>query len=149
MTTEMYRNIIQLNDDSIVQSFEYTGEIKMIKQYVDIENCEVNTIHEEVVKEVCGNMPDDEVVMDLADTFKVFSDFTRIKILLALLNHEMCVCDISALLGMTKSAVSHQLRVLKQANLVKNRRDGKVVYYSIADEHVETIISNGMEHVLE
>ena len=115
----------------------------------DIERCDCNTIHEEVVKAVLNEMPEDEVAMDLADTFKVFSDFTRIKILLALLNHEMCVCDISALLGMTKSAVSHQLRVLKQSNLVKNRRDGKVVYYSIADEHVETIINNGMEHVLE
>lgn len=115
----------------------------------DIEICECNTIHEEVVQAVAGDMPKDEVTMDLADTFKVFSDFTRLKILIALLNHEMCVCDISTLLGMTKSAVSHQLRVLKQSNLVKNRRAGKVMYYSIADEHVETIISNGMEHVLE
>lgn len=121
----------------------------MAKITENIDSCDCNTIHEEVVKEVLESMPSDEVAMDLADTFKVFSDFTRVKILLALLNHEMCVCDISALLGMTKSAVSHQLRTLKQANLVKNRRDGKVVYYSIADEHVETIISNGMEHVLE
>lgn len=120
-----------------------------IKYQEDIERCDCNTIHEEVVAEVKSKMADDEIVMDLADTFKVFSDFTRLKILIALLNHEMCVCDISALLGMTKSAVSHQLRVLKQSNLVKNRRDGKVVYYSIADEHVETIINNGMEHVLE
>ena len=121
----------------------------MTKIIDDIERCDCNTIHEDVVKAVAEEMPDDEVAMDLADAFKVFSDFTRIKILLALLNHEMCVCDISALLGMTKSTVSHQLRVLKQSNLVKNRREGKVVYYSIADEHVETIISNGMEHVLE
>ena len=121
----------------------------MVKEYIDIENCDINVIHDEIVREVGGSMPEDEVVMDLSDTFKVFSDFTRVKILLALLNHEMCVCDISALLGMTKSAVSHQLRVLKQTNLVKNRRDGKQVYYSIADEHVETIINNGMEHVLE
>ena len=124
-------------------------EETMAKIIEDIERCDCNTIHEEVVKAVAEEMPEDEVAMDLSDTFKVFSDFTRIKILLALLNHEMCVCDISALLGMTKSAVSHQLRVLKQSNLVKNRRDGKVVYYSIADEHVETIINNGMEHVLE
>ena len=121
----------------------------MVKTINDIELCESNTIHEDVVKAVSDNMPDEEVTMDLADTFKVFSDYTRVKILCALLNHEMCVCDISALLGMTKSAVSHQLRTLKQSNLVKNRRDGKVVYYSIADEHVETIINNGMEHVLE
>ena len=121
----------------------------MAKVTSDIEVCECNTIHEEVVKTVADSMPRDEVTMYLADTFKVFSDFTRLKILCALLNHEMCVCDISVLLSMTKSAVSHQLRVLKQTNLVKNRRAGKVVYYSIADEHVETIISNGMEHVLE
>lgn len=121
----------------------------MAKIINDIDTCECSTIHEDVVKAVAEEMPEDETAMDLADTFKVFSDFTRIKILLALLNHEMCVCDISALLGMTKSAVSHQLRVLKQSNLVKNRREGKVVYYSISDEHVETIISNGMEHVLE
>lgn len=121
----------------------------MININYEIEKCEVNTIHEEVVNEVSSQMPEDEVLMDLGDAFKVFSDFTRLKILYALLNHEMCVCDISALLGMTKSAVSHQLRVLKQSNLVKNRREGKVVYYSIADKHVETIISNGMEHVLE
>ena len=88
-------------------------------------------------------------LMDLADAFKVFSDSTRLKILCALLQEEMCVCDISVLLGMSKSAVSHQLRVLKQTNLVKNRRSGKEVYYSIADKHVETIINNGMEHVLE
>ncbi|MBR6473196.1 MAG: winged helix-turn-helix transcriptional regulator [Firmicutes bacterium] len=121
----------------------------MTKNTDKIEICDCNTIHEDIVKEVSAQMKDDEVLMELSDTFKVFSDYTRIKILYALLNHEMCVCDISALLGMTKSAVSHQLRVLKQANLVKNRRDGKVVYYSIADEHVETIISNGMDHVLE
>ena len=121
----------------------------MININYEIEKCEVNTIHEEIVNQVSSKMPEDDVLMDLGDAFKVFSDFTRLKILYALLNHEMCVCDISALLGMTKSAVSHQLRVLKQSNLVKNRREGKVVYYSIADEHVETIISNGMEHVLE
>ena len=121
----------------------------MTKKQDNIEICECNTIHEDIVREVSDKMKDDETLMELSDTFKVFSDYTRIKILYALLNHEMCVCDISVLLGMTKSAVSHQLRVLKQANLVKNRRSGKVVYYSIADEHVETIINNGMDHVLE
>ncbi len=141
---EEYNTVEQEFNCSIVQSKE--TETKMIN---DMEVCECNTIHEDVVKAVRNKMPDEEVTMDLADTFKVFSDYTRVKILCALLNHEMCVCDISALLGMTKSAVSHQLRTLKQSNLVKNRREGKVVYYSIADEHVETIISNGMEHVLE
>ncbi|OLR56737.1 transcriptional regulator [Hornefia porci] len=115
----------------------------------DIDRCDCTTIHEEVVGKVRGGMPREDTLMDLSDTFKVFSDSTRLKILCALIQAEMCVCDIAALLGMTQSAVSHQLRVLKQANLVKNRRDGKVVYYSIADAHVETIINNGMEHVLE
>ncbi len=115
----------------------------------DIDRCDCSTIHEEVVGKVRNGMPREDTLMDLSDTFKVFSDSTRLKILCALIQAEMCVCDIAALLGMTQSAVSHQLRVLKQANLVKNRRDGKVVYYSIADAHVETIINNGMEHVLE
>lgn len=115
----------------------------------DIDRCECTTIHEDVVGKVRNGMPREDTLMDLSDTFKVFSDSTRLKILCALIQAEMCVCDIAALLGMTQSAVSHQLRVLKQANLVKNRRDGKVVYYSIADAHVETIINNGMEHVLE
>ena len=87
--------------------------------------------------------------MDLGDAFKVFSDFTRLKILYALLNHEMCVCDISVLLGMSKSSVSHQLQVLKQSNLIKYRKAGRVVYYSLADDHVKTICRMGMEHVLE
>ena len=115
----------------------------------DIDRCDCTTIHEEVVGKVRNGMPREDTLMDLSDTFKVFSDSTRLKILCALIQAEMCVCDIAALLGMTQSAVSHQLRVLKQANLVKNRRDGKVVYYSIEDAHVETIINNGMEHVLE
>lgn len=115
----------------------------------DIDRCDCTTIHEDVVGKVRNGMPREDTLMDLSDTFKVFSDSTRLKILCALIQAEMCVCDIVALLGMTQSAVSHQLRVLKQANLVKNRRDGKVVYYSIADAHVETIINNGMEHVLE
>jgi ArsR family transcriptional regulator len=115
----------------------------------DIDRCDCTTIHEDVVGKVRNGMPREDTLMDLSDTFKVFSDSTRLKILCALIQAEMCVCDIAALLGMTQSAVSHQLRVLKQANLVKNRRDGKVVYYSIADAHVETIINNGMEHVLE
>ena len=121
----------------------------MFEGLPEIDRCDCVSIHQEVVDAVRASMPGDETLMDVSDIFKVFSDSTRIKILCALMQAEMCVCDISALLGMTKSAVSHQLRVLKQSNLVKNRRDGKVVYYSIADEHVETIINNGMEHVLE
>lgn len=120
-----------------------------IKGNEDMYRCDCNIIHEGVIEKVKSNMPKEDSLMNLADAFKVFSDSTRLKILCALLQEEMCVCDISALLGMSKSAVSHQLRVLKQTNLVKNRRSGKEVYYSIADKHVETIINNGMEHVLE
>ncbi len=91
----------------------------------------------------------DETLYDLADLFKVLGDTTRIKILCALFQAEMCVCDISALLGMTQSAISHQLRVLKQARLVKYRKEGKVVYYSLDDEHVESIFDKGLIHISE
>lgn len=114
-----------------------------------LERCDVTVIHEEVVGAVRRAMPDDDVLLDLADTFKLFSDSTRLKILYALMEAEMCVCDISALLGMSMSSVSHQLRVLKQSNLVKYRKAGRVIYYSLADEHVKTICRQGMDHVLE
>lgn len=115
----------------------------------DIEKCDCTVIHEEVVSEVRRRLPDEESLLDLADLFKVFGDSTRVKILCALFESEMCVCDIAALLGMTKSAISHQLRVLKQSKLIKNRRDGKVVYYSLDDEHVKTIFDQGLAHVSE
>ena len=95
------------------------------------------------------DMPDDEVLYELADLFRVFGDSTRIKILYVLFESEMCVCDIAALLGMTQSAISHQLKALKNARLVKSRRDGKTVFYSLADDHVKTIIDQGLEHILE
>ena len=95
------------------------------------------------------DMPDDEVLYELADLFRVFGDSTRIKILYVLNESEMCVCDIARLLGMTQSAISHQLRSLKQSKLVKARREGKTVFYSLADDHVHTILSQGMEHVAE
>ena len=85
----------------------------------------------------------------LADLFRLFADSTRIKILYVLFESEMCVCDIAQLLGMTQSAISHQLRSLKQAKLVKSRRDGKTVFYSLADGHVSTILNQGMDHVQE
>ena len=94
-------------------------------------------------------MPDDEVLYELADLFRVFGDSTRIRILYVLFEAEMCVCDIAALLGMTQSAISHQLRALKNARLVKARREGKTVFYSLADDHVKTIIDQGLEHVAE
>ncbi len=115
----------------------------------DIEYCDCNTIHEEVVADVRAQMPVDEDLLDLADLFKVFGDSTRIKIITALLKSEMCVCDIAVLLGMTKSAISHQLRVLRQARLVKFRKEGKVVYYSLDDQHVSAIVEQGLDHIRE
>ena len=114
-----------------------------------IERCDCNIIHGEVVKDVKEHMPDEEVLMDLADIFKVFGDPTRVKILYALFRAEMCVCDISALLGMTKSSISHQLRILKQAKLVKNRKDGRVVYYPLLDDHIKVIFDQALLHVCE
>lgn len=115
----------------------------------DVEHCEACQVHEDVVKAVTDQMPDEDQLYDLAEVFKVFGDSTRIKILYVLFEAEMCVCDIAQLLNMTQSAISHQLRILKQNRLVKNRRDGKSVFYSLADSHVKTIISQGMEHIQE
>ena len=94
-------------------------------------------------------MPDDDLLADLSELFRVFGDSTRIKILYVLLESDMCICDISNLLNMNQSAISHQLRILKQSKLVKNRREGKTVIYSLADGHVRTMISQGMEHIEE
>ena len=101
------------------------------------------------MKDKNNNMPESDKLYDLAELFKIFGDTTRIKIMYALHEDEMCVCAISELLGMTQSAVSHQLKTLKTANLVKSRRDGKTIYYSIADDHVRTIIALGFEHITE
>ncbi|WP_077532883.1 ArsR/SmtB family transcription factor [Massiliimalia massiliensis] len=106
-------------------------------------------VHQDVVNRVSNEMPDDEILYDVAELFKVFGDSTRVKILYALFESEMCVCDIADLLGMTQSAISHQLRVLKQSRLVKYRRDGKTVFYSLADGHIKTIFDQALEHVLE
>ena len=109
--------------------------------------CESNVIHEDIVKKVRQYMPKEDMLYDLADLFKIFGDSTRIKILYALFASEMCVCDIAALLNLNQSAISHQLRVLKDARLVKNRRDGKVVYYSLDDDHVKQIFDQGLAHI--
>ena len=111
--------------------------------------CEYMHVHEEIVESVKNNLPDEEELFDLAEFYKVFGDSTRIKILYVLFEAEMCVCDIAQLLNMTISAISHQLRVLKNARLVKPRRNGKTVFYSLADDHVRTIISMGVEHIKE
>lgn len=114
-----------------------------------IERCSCTVIHEDIVNEVKKSIPEEETLYDLADLFKIFGDTTRIKILCALFQAEMCVCDIAALLGMTQSSISHQLRVLKQSRLVKFRKEGKVVYYSLEDEHVKRIFDQGLLHISE
>jgi DNA-binding transcriptional ArsR family regulator len=115
----------------------------------NLEQCEYICVHEDIVKEVQKNMPSEEALIDLADFFKVFGDTTRIRILYVLFQSEMCVCDISNLLNMTQSAISHQLRTLKQLQLVKYRREGKTVFYSLSDDHIKIIINQGMEHINE
>ena len=104
---------------------------------------------EDVVKKVFEQQPDDEILYDLAELFKVFGDSTRIKILYSMFENELCVNDIAKLLNLSQSSVSHQLRILKTSKLVKFRREGKSIYYSLDDEHVRSIISMGMEHVEE
>ncbi len=111
--------------------------------------CEFMHVHEEIVSRVNAVMPQEEVLFDLAELFKVFGDSTRIKILYVLFESEMCVCDIAQLLGMTQSAISHQLQVLKKSKLVRYRREGKTVFYQLSDEHVRTILDQGIEHVTE
>lgn len=113
------------------------------------ECCDVTAIHYDVVEAVLNDMPRDHRLQDLAELFKVFGDPTRVRILWALEHAELCVCDIAIILDMTQSAISHQLRTLKQAKLVKSRREGRVVYYSLADDHIHQIFAQGLEHVLE
>lgn len=119
------------------------------KNDAPVERCDCDIIHQDVVDQVRGKMPQEETLYNLAELFKVFGDPTRVRILWALDESEMCVCDIANLLNMTQSAISHQLRVLKRAALVKSRRDGKVVYYSLDDEHVQQILDQGMTHINE
>ena len=121
----------------------------MPDQNEPLDCCEENQVHQDILKKVQSDLPDDEVLYDLAELFKVFGDSTRIKILYALFEAEMCVCDIADLLGLTQSAISHQLRTLKANKLVRSRREGKTVFYSLADQHVRSIIGQGMDHVME
>ena len=115
----------------------------------DMDICKSTVIHQGNVMKAKELMPKEEILYDMAEFFKVFGDTTRIKIISALFESEMCVCDLSATLNMTQSAISHQLRVLKQANLVKFRREGKVVYYTLSDDHVKDIFDQGLVHVQE
>lgn len=115
----------------------------------ETECCEAEELHEDLIKLVSETMPDEEELYDLAELFKVFGDSTRIRILFVLFEAEVCVCDLAHTLNMTQSAISHQLRILKQNKLVKSRREGKSVFYSLADGHVRTIIAQGREHIEE
>ncbi len=115
----------------------------------DVECCDFYQVHEKVVEAVHERIPDEDILYDLAELFKVFGDSTRIKILYVLTEAEMCVCDIAQVLNMTQSAISHQLKILKQSKLVKNRREGKAVFYSLADGHVKTIMKQGLDHIEE
>lgn len=115
----------------------------------DLERCEGEHTHGRAVEPVRRSMPGDEAIYSLAELFKVFGDETRIRILYALSEAEMCVCDIASVLGMSQSAISHQLRVLKQNRLVRFRRDGKTIFYSLNDSHIHSILGAGLEHVLE
>ena len=114
-----------------------------------LELCEATEIHEDLLKAVRDTMPEETELYDLAELFKVFGDSTRIRILFVLFEAQVCVCDLAQALGMTQSAISHQLRILKQNKLVKSRREGKSVFYSLADDHVRTIIEMGREHIEE
>lgn len=122
-----------------MMSYLLRREIKVMSEHV----------HENVVHQIENGMPSEEIMQGLADFYKVFGDTTRIKILCALFQAESCVCCLAEAIGMTQSAVSHQLRILKQMKLVKNRREGKTIYYSLADAHIQSIINQGMEHITE
>ena len=114
-----------------------------------VECCDCNEVHEELLKIVNETMPEETELYDLAELFKVFGDSTRVRILFVLFEAEVCVCDLAKVLNMTQSAISHQLRILKQNKLVNSRREGKSVFYSLADGHVRTIIAQGREHIEE
>ena len=125
---------------------EGTGE--RVEERKD-EICEGCEVHEDLLKIVNETLPEETELYDLAELFKVFGDSTRIRILFVLFEAEVCVCDLAKVLNMTQSAISHQLRILKQNKLVKNRREGKSIFYSLADDHVRTIINQGRDHIEE
>ena len=125
------------------------GCLTMTDEKMQVETCNCTVIHEDIIKKVKKSIPKEETLYELSELFKVFGDATRIKIICALFQSEMCVCDIACLLQMTQSAISHQLRVLKSARLVKYKKDGKVVYYSLDDEHVKHIFDQGLIHINE
>ncbi len=115
----------------------------------EVECCDEYEVHPEQVLRVRESLPDDQEIQSLSDLFKAFGDFSRLRILAALSGGEICVCDLADVLGMTQSAVSHQLKILRQARLVGSRREGRTVYYFLSDEHVRTILNMGIEHISE
>ena len=121
----------------------------MRQDFEPVEQCEFFHAHEDIIKKVLSKMPGEEELYDLAELFKIFGDSTRIRILYVLFESEMCVCDIAEVLGMSISAISHQLRVLKNSQLVSFRREGKTIIYFLTDDHVRTILDQGMEHINE
>lgn len=129
-----------------MNKYSYNEGVLMIG---DAPHCDFLHAHDDLVERVRQAMPDEDLLCDLSELYKVFGDSTRIKILYVLFESEMCVCDIAQLLNMTQSAISHQLRVLKNAKLIRYRKEGKTVFYSLADDHVRTIMGQGMEHLCE
>ena len=141
-----------MNSCSIVLLIVQQRQVRNLaddKKENELDCCECFQVHPDVLKTVNEQMPAEEELYDLAELFKVFGDSTRIRILFVLFEAEVCVCDLAQILGMTQSAISHQLRVLKNADLIRFRREGKTVIYSLADDHVRMILSCGMEHILE
>lgn len=124
-------------------------ESEILANLTEVETCGFLHVHQDAVDRVRALLPGEETLTRLSDLFKVFGDSTRIRILYVLFEEEVCVCDIATLLGMTQSAVSHQLRILKQARLVSSRRVGKTVFYALSDDHVRTLLRNGTEHICE
>lgn len=115
----------------------------------ELDRCEINCIHDDAVREVRRVLLGEDVAASLAELFKALGDPTRVKILFSLLTRELCVCDLAAVIGASESAVSHQLRLLRTQKLVKFRREGKILYYSLADDHIEKLFAQGLEHVTE
>lgn len=131
-----------------MNNYSYVQERTCMKEK-QLEKCEVTEVHEELIKKVNEQMPPENELQELAELFKIFGDSTRIRILFVLSESEVCVCDLAQILQMTQSAISHQLRILKQSKLVNSRREGKSIFYSLADGHVRTIIAQGREHIEE
>lgn len=124
-------------------------DTRMSEKEKEIDCCEENVVHENLLTEVRRKLPPEEALYDLAELFKVFGDSTRVRILFVLLEEEVCVCDLSDMLSMTPSAISHQLKILSRAKLIRSRREGKSVFYSLSDDHVRTMLDQGMEHITE